>query len=531
MSRRTCPPHASLGWRSTRLDGVRVGSRSSSGSASPQSSSTAGARIALCWNDWNPELGGRIRYYSSATQVSIVWRDVPSHANPLVRANMELVLAASGQIDLHFPTTMGQPTSTALTGLAAGQGTEVDLVDWSRLPIIDNASAHQTFQNNFDLIGKTLSLVPTTPFDYGCAQFPLSACQPTPPLQFASAFPYGKGCPPATAGAGSFYEQFASQSFDLSQASWRFVAQGSHNYQLVAGGSFDNSYGSNDQLTQGDDTLVRVSFAPMGGFPFLGQQHTHASASSDGYLWLAATGLSDNSPSVNEFTDAPPRIAPLWADWNFDEGGTGSGGKFYWSATPNYCLATWENVAAAGQPGSQNSFQAKLYPNGDIEFLYGTAINDSSTNGGLAIVGISAGDGSPDPGSVDFQNAAGQTVQLFATRPLEHSTPSAPRLGSTYNLHLQALHPLSPMTLFGLGVQQRTHDLLPLGLAGCTQHNSYDLIVLALPSLGHANYSLSVPFDQRLLGLRLYSQGAALPTSGPLTGMTMSNGLQGTIGW
>ena len=27
MSRRTCPPcHASLGWRSTRLDGVRVGS-------------------------------------------------------------------------------------------------------------------------------------------------------------------------------------------------------------------------------------------------------------------------------------------------------------------------------------------------------------------------------------------------------------------------------------------------------------------------------------------------------------------------
>ena len=66
MSRRTCPaPHASLGWRSTRLDGVRVGSRSSSGSASPQSSSTAGARIALCCSIWRCSGDSGMCTYSS----------------------------------------------------------------------------------------------------------------------------------------------------------------------------------------------------------------------------------------------------------------------------------------------------------------------------------------------------------------------------------------------------------------------------------------------------------------------------------
>ena len=80
------------------------------------------SRIALCWNDWNPELGGRIRYYSSADQVSVVWRDVPSHANPQVLANMEVVLAASGQIDLHFAATMDQPTSPLIVGVSAGHG-------------------------------------------------------------------------------------------------------------------------------------------------------------------------------------------------------------------------------------------------------------------------------------------------------------------------------------------------------------------------------------------------------------------------
>ncbi|HLQ36514.1 MAG TPA: hypothetical protein VK348_01845, partial [Planctomycetota bacterium] len=388
------------------------------------------ARIAVCWDDWNPGLaaaGNGVFFHATATQANIVWKGVPRFASTTVFANMELVLDSSGLIHLSYDASMSAPNDACITGVSTGGGAVANAISWTPLPGVVGNTAYQLFTPlAFNLAGTSMGLVPASPTTYATASLPLGTCAPGNYAPIASTAVYGSGCPRPN---GTWYEQFASGSIDLSGLSIQFTRLGPLTYLVVPGPGLDTSYTPADILTQTDDSQVTVPVGPMGSFPFAGLSVASIAADSNGYLWMAPSTVNDFTPSSAEFATQGPRIAPLWHDWNFVLGGT-----FYWTTTAGSCMGTWENVAAYGVPGSQNTFQVKLLANGDIVFNYGTVLNNS-TNGGIAIVGLSPG-ATGDAGSNDLGAAMApptliDLTTLIAT-PLTHSGTTVPAFGSAY---------------------------------------------------------------------------------------------------
>jgi hypothetical protein len=126
---------------------------------------TLGPRIALCWDDWNPAGGGAVTFVGNGAQASIVWKSVPRFGNVAVQANMELVLQSTGTIFLRYGATMSTPVMTSIVGISGGQGAPASALDWSTvLPATINAgTGYETFLGNgFDLANSTIQLQPLT---------------------------------------------------------------------------------------------------------------------------------------------------------------------------------------------------------------------------------------------------------------------------------------------------------------------------------------------------------------------------------
>jgi hypothetical protein len=103
----------------------------------------------------------------------------------------------------------------------------------------------------------------------------------------------------------------------------------------------------------------------------------------------------------------------------------------------------------------------------------------------------------------------GQTVTLTSTFPA--GTPFGLQL-----LGLQALDPGVPLDV--------------IGLTGCRQHASADVLAALVPIGDLATYTLPVPADGSLLGLVIAAQSAAvMPTANPF-GFGMSRGVRLTVG-
>jgi hypothetical protein len=125
-------------------------------------------------------------------------------------------------------------------------------------------------------------------------------------------------------------------------------------------------------------------------FHFFGQAHSSIFVGTNGYITFGAADTSARiSPSI--LATGPARIAPLWADLSASK----KGGVFYNRVGESH-LITWKKLT---QPvyGGKSTFQAQLFDDGRIAFVYKKCESHAS------LTGISPGNRA-DAHPVDLSN-------------------------------------------------------------------------------------------------------------------------------
>ncbi|MDX1981234.1 MAG: hypothetical protein SFV51_13265 [Bryobacteraceae bacterium] len=173
-------------------------------------------------------------------------------------------------------------------------------------------------------------------------------------------------------------------------ASYRFTT-GASNYDAAAAESGVPISGLQD-----DDTR---RFAVGFRFPFFGKIYTEMWVNSDGNVSFEEGDSASVAKSIGLMSGGPPRIAPLLVD--LDPSFSLKGVRVL--AEPARVVVTWLEVPEfrASGNGPPQTFQAKLFPDGRIEFAYVTA------NPGEAVTGISPGRSTGSTEIVSFQQGSG----------------------------------------------------------------------------------------------------------------------------
>jgi uncharacterized protein (TIGR03437 family) len=176
---------------------------------------------------------------------------------------------------------------------------------------------------------------------------------------------------PSGSNAASYQYALSSQGYDAAAAS--------------AGGPLA-------ALGDDDTRLVALPF----NFPFFGAIYNQVWVNSDGNLTFTTGDNASEDRTVGRMVAGPPRIGPLYAD--LDPSKTNGGVRVLaeaarvvvsWVAVPDY------SDTGAGAP---ETFQAKLYPDGRIQFSY-ASVNISIAT---AVVGIAPGNLQGATTLVDF---------------------------------------------------------------------------------------------------------------------------------
>ncbi|MNK10192.1 Fibronectin type III domain protein [compost metagenome] len=229
-------------------------------------------------------------------------------------------------------------------------------------------------------------------------------------------------------------------------------------------GSFTVISGTKVNVADNDDNVMYVD-KPIGfDFWYMGQKYSSFSISSNG--WLALGSTITNSLPVDNLSAGNPRpiIAPLWDDLRIYPGvlspllvlpGTISyltetvgGSKVL---TVQWKSMRWNRSSAVILPTVVISFQAKLYENGNVQFIYqdeGGVVNNGSASIGITSTGTGNGNyrsvngvgTSPTASSsiiTDNLGATGlkpATGQTYTFDPTELAAPSGlnfTRVGAT----------------------------------------------------------------------------------------------------
>jgi len=319
---------------------------------------------------------------------------------------------------------------------------------------------------------------------------------------FASATPFGAGCG-GRAEFESYYENFPTRTFDLggttaNPTTFRHLATPTG--YLVIPGSGTWFTPSSAPLALANET---VSAAQALGFAFAmpgGGTASDVFVCDNGYLWLAAPGIADFTPAVNELLTQGVRLAPCWMSLN------PAVGTIHFDVDPsnNAAYVTWLNVGESGSAATI-SMQVALFGNGDFEYRY--AEETISTLGNtFALVGMSPGGGRLDPGNRDIS----ATVPFF-TAPdvvvpdLAFAAAARPVLGSTFALATTNIPATANFgaTLFGFTQFPTGIDLTSLGMAGCRQYTSIDASVFFLAAGGTASTLFAVPSSTAFIGVQV----------------------------
>lgn len=143
-------------------------------------------------------------------------------------------------------------------------------------------------------------------------------------------------------------------------------------------------------LDDDDSRPVALPFA----FPFFGARYNQVYVNSDGNLTFTAGDNASTDRSLGRTTAGPPRIAPLFDDLNPAQ--TAGGVRVL--ADASRVVVSWVRVPEYSESGggAVQTFQARLYPDGRIEFSY-QGVNPAS-----AVVGISPGNLQSGTQLVDF---------------------------------------------------------------------------------------------------------------------------------
>lgn len=105
------------------------------------------------------------------------------------------------------------------------------------------------------------------------------------------------------------------------------------------------------------------------GFAFYGTTYNDVYVSSNGYLGLGAGSSTFTNQEVLPNPAVPNNIiCPLWDDFN-----TLSAGEIYYQSfsSPDRFVVQWNRVRRFGAASGENTFQAILFSNGNMQFVYG----------------------------------------------------------------------------------------------------------------------------------------------------------------
>jgi uncharacterized protein (TIGR03437 family) len=211
--------------------------------------------------------------------------------------------------------------------------------------------------------------------------------------------------------------------FNLQSATVTFQpsAANAARYRFTTGGNtFDVDAAERgekiDGLGDDDGTQWTLPFS----FPFFGASYQKIFINSDGNLTFNQPDTASSDRSLGRVTSGPPRIAGLFRDLDPSRSSKGvyvlsEGGRFVvsWVQVPEF-----EEVGV----GVPLTFQIRLFPDGKIEFAYGSILTDE------AVVGISPG-GLKGPTEV---------VSFVAGSSDEFSATVAERFGGSQEIDIVA---------------------------------------------------------------------------------------------
>lgn len=475
---------------------------------------TQTARLAPLWCDFNPTAAGSGQVYANTFAASpgvparavITWDNVYEYGRtqPI---SFQVQLLDDGTITYHYGSNTavmfgGFGAADHVIGTSAGSGATANAVNFAATPIVTpGVTAHQSIaRGNFPLVGKDLQFFPAG------AGF---AVTERPGCGSGSFTAYGVGCP----GNMTAFEYFDANNFDLSNRSFHFIATGS-GYVVIPSTGIDNSYSA--AITVGDDAVVPQTL-PF-SFPFAGQNWTQVDAASNGLFWfgVAASGnRTSGYPNAGMVTSEPnAHISALWMDLDPSAAGT-----VYWDANPNQAMMTWVNVPYWNQPGSSNTLQIRLLPNGDFHLAFGACVN----NGG-AVTGISEAQNAGNPGSRDW-SATTLPFNIgapFAT-PLALGNLSSPSINTNFQMQLSNIPANSVVGAYLLSFTRMSSPVAIL--PGCTQYVGLDATnILVFNGQPTFAFGFFIPNNTGLLGLDVYTQGAAFSPGANAVGVLLSNG-------
>jgi hypothetical protein len=365
-------------------------------------------------------------------------------------------------------------------------------------------------------------------------------------------------------GAQSFYQAFGNEPFDLRGPGRSLLlvpdpSAAPTRYHVTAGTQAPDlspkALGGGPPNTT-DDGVVQI--APGFTFHFPGGSTTIFSACTNGYVWLGSNTVGDFSPTLLEVLESMARLMPYWQDHHAGRnasllpdagmyvhadlsGGPGNG----------RVTVTWKEIGqfAGGAVAGNcvNTFQCRMWENGNVEFRYG-AMN--SWLGGGGFVGFSRGGTTSnlavDPGSRDLSHEV-----PFSTAPegaanggaLRLSISAQPALSSTgtpigLTLTIANLPATTVAAAVVLGFSGLRPGIpLPLGAPGCVQSI---VAPVALQSVAAPGPSWTTgplilppgtsPDGGRWMGVSLYTQGATLDNNGGVVSAYSTNAILLTLG-
>lgn len=148
----------------------------------------------------------------------------------------------------------------------------------------------------------------------------------------------------------------------------------------------------------GDDDTHEVAL-PF-AFPFYGGAFDRVFVNSDGNLTFGEGDAASSARRIGRLVGGPPRIAPLLTDLD-----PSAGGVISTQALGDHFVVTWRELPNF-ESTIKNTFEAVLYADGRIDFVYGSELNGNFDEG---VTGIAPGQGQGGVLAVDFRHASGET--------------------------------------------------------------------------------------------------------------------------
>jgi len=258
----------------------------------------------------------------------------------------------------------------------------------------------------------------------------------------------------------------SANKFDMKNRALLFTPAGDGYRVERTETEFNNALGDKLRAFLGIDGLAGNADngyrdVPLFGAPFsfFGVSYDTIFVGTNGYLTFTRGDTSARVSAAALAVDAP-RIAPLWADLN-----AANKGGIYYNRLDGRHIITWSSLPGAS--GGKNTFQAVLYDDGRIAFIY------KKIKVGTALIGISPGDSAQAAQAVDFSKPPVETI----SGPFFESFSSQARLDlpaltrAFYSAHADAVDMISVWADFsydnGLGIAHSfnvRNDISGIGL-------------------------------------------------------------------